>query len=422
MKIELVFIIGLLIHLSEGYLKFDFNLCGYFIHGGTCQETCKYEARHKWGLNFCAHNESRSFKCCIPLDHPLVKAKLAAEAASKTTTSPTTETPTTSTSEPTTTTIVISTPSPTTKTTQKDCGYSKPRSRVRRLVGGKRAQYGAWTWQAALRMYNGRYTCGAVVISDRWLLTAAHCVQLYANDTQLVRVFVGEQKLSYDENGQKHSKAIQQIIMHEDFQTQDEQTITDLNTDNVTTVKQFVNDLALIELQESLEFSKTIQPVCLPIEEDNHPDKTNPNVTSSSDVTTSDNVTSSDNKTPSEDIDYNDCWVAGWGENSDSKDEHAQYMKEVQGAVIDHVQCGKLWGTNFTDDIICFKSHGRSGPCKGDSGGGVSCRRTDGRYSLVGIISWGRQDCVHEKHPSVLTNVQAYQNWIKINTHSGDDV
>lgn len=70
-----------------------------------------------------------------------------------------------------TTTVSMSTPQGAT------CGRVRSHSRVRRVIGGNRAPQGTWPWQAALRLYTGQYVCGAVLISDRWLVTAAHCTQ-----------------------------------------------------------------------------------------------------------------------------------------------------------------------------------------------------------------------------------------------------
>ena len=60
----------------------------------------------------------------------------------------------------------------------QDCGLRKIRnskvSRVKRIVGGSQSSQGKWPWQAALFFHGTRY-CGGAIISDTWILTAAHC-------------------------------------------------------------------------------------------------------------------------------------------------------------------------------------------------------------------------------------------------------
>lgn len=53
------------------------------------------------------------------------------------------------------------------------CGTRLDRS-VERIYGGSIAGEGEWPWQASLQL-NGIHRCGATLISNNWLVTAAHC-------------------------------------------------------------------------------------------------------------------------------------------------------------------------------------------------------------------------------------------------------
>ena len=45
------------------------------------------------------------------------------------------------------------------------------------IVGGNDVEeVGKWPWQVSLQYRPSSHFCGASIISDKWLLTAAHCV------------------------------------------------------------------------------------------------------------------------------------------------------------------------------------------------------------------------------------------------------
>ncbi|XP_065576743.1 serine protease 33-like [Artemia franciscana] len=88
-----------------------------------------------------------------------------------------------------------------------------------RIVGGTSSHPGRWPWMAA--MYRGSiHYCGGVLITDRHILTAAHCVARYNLHTITIRL--GDFDLSKDEPiphhiGHEITVGIRRAVIHKDY-------------------------------------------------------------------------------------------------------------------------------------------------------------------------------------------------------------
>ncbi|XP_059916944.1 ovochymase-2-like [Gadus macrocephalus] len=85
-----------------------------------------------------------------------------------------------------------------------------------RVVGGTEARYGSHPWLVSLKM-KGSHFCGAAVLTDSWLMTAAHCFTSTSRNTLAgITAVVGE----YDQGSRDEEEQaflIKNISVHERF-------------------------------------------------------------------------------------------------------------------------------------------------------------------------------------------------------------
>jgi len=243
------------------------------------------------------------------------------------------------------------------------CG--KPEVQMSRVIAGDDAKKGAWPWQILL-LFNGRPGCGGSIISNRWVVTAAHCVDRRTDTPWIFKVRVGEHDRNVNE-GTEVDHAVEKVIMHESY---------DRN--------RIRNDIALFKLSKPIMFNKYVKPVCLP----------------DADVKPG-----------------HQCYITGWGKIQHPGNMHTMLQQAVMPAVSNDVCDKKNYrgiGLHVTADMICGGSGGtsrRSG-CHGDSGGPYVCQ-VNGRWELHGDVSHGSGRCKSTDSYTVFARTTYFKSWIE---------
>jgi secreted trypsin-like serine protease len=224
-------------------------------------------------------------------------------------------------------------------------------------------------------------SCGASFLGDRWVLTAAHCVD--TPDATLFKMNVGEYDLS---DGAENAIGISRIYLHPSY-----------DPDSLD------NDIALVELESTVS-SPAVQLADLELTE----------------------LLSTENSLAT---------VIGWGgrvgylpSSGDETSDFPDVLHQVDLQLRTNQQCKETFAAAFTrdsefgdvytiDDIyvsdvmLCASiSGGGKGSCQGDSGGPLIVETNTGPQQ-VGIVSWGF-GCAAEGYPGVFTRVAKFKSWI----------
>ncbi|KAK5641590.1 hypothetical protein RI129_010137 [Pyrocoelia pectoralis] len=243
--------------------------------------------------------------------------------------------------------------------------------REARVVGGQIPPYGAIPWQVQLRR-GGEHQCGGALLSNRLVLTVAHCW------TEGLVAVAGSLAIP-GRSSAEQSVRVERAVPHPEFRK----------------YGPYSNDIALLVLSEpGIQIGPLSRPACLSL-------RTPPAGTW--------------------------CEVSGWGATDPSYPD--QISPSLRAAVVPLLSldiCRKegIYGGRqqpILDSMVCAgRLNGGVDACGGDSGGPLVCE-INGRMELTGLVSWG-DGCAKRDRPGVYTRISNYISWIKqVAKHYGVD-
>ncbi|XP_067601674.1 trypsin-like [Pseudorca crassidens] len=218
-----------------------------------------------------------------------------------------------------------------------------------KIVGGYTCEAHSIPYQVSLN--SGYHFCGGSLISDQWVVSAAHCYK------SRMKVGLGAHNIEVLEGNEQFIKAAK-IIVHPKF--------------NKRTLD---NDIMLIKLDPPATLNNQVATIPLP--------------TRCAAAGTQ-------------------CLISGWGNTKSSGSSFPELLQCLKAPILSDSVCHSAYPKQISKNMMCLGFlEGGKDSCQGDSGGPVVCNG-----QLQGIVSWG-YGCALKGKPGVYTKVCNYVNWIQ---------
>ncbi|XP_075146834.1 serine protease snk-like [Haematobia irritans] len=246
------------------------------------------------------------------------------------------------------------------------------------VVGGENALPKEFPFAALLGSLetignNINWFCGGTIISQYYVMTAAHC--FYSPLGIINRVRLGELDFhSYSDDADPENFFVQKLIEHPDYRHNEP-----------------YNDIGLILLTKAITFNSYKHPACLP----------SPYINEEQ---------------------FNSLIAIGWG-HTQFAGQSSSRLQKVKLQPYPYENCASLAASNegldilpsgLRPSILCAGSTEIKDTCQGDSGGPLVVQHPQFPCMkiVVGITSTGFSGCATPNIPSLYTRVKSYLGWI----------